>query len=73
MTPALVDDRRPVGRYLTSAEAAALLAYTPERYADPLAAFRAFVRRNGVPCRWRGARLLFRRADLEAFLDRRPS
>jgi hypothetical protein len=54
--------------YLTTAQAARYLGYTPDRYVDPARAFLKFVGRVGplaLPKCYRGRRVLFRRVDLD--------
>lgn len=59
--------------HLRSDEAAFYLGYTQPKYSNPLKAFAELVRRNAVPKLYFGRRLVFRRRDLDAFLNgRRP-
>lgn len=63
-------DRLARAVYLSGPEAAFYLGYTRESYRDPYDAFWKLMRRNGIKPGRVGARLLFRRADIDALINR---
>lgn len=69
--PDLVDPpRQALPRFLTTRELAAYLRYTGKKAQN---AAQAFVKRHGLPRRWRGRCVLIARADVDAVLEGRRS